>query len=196
MAAGRRGGRGGRGSRAAVMTRLLREHPLIDAELDEVGRLVAIRWNGTREPIEVCNRWRVEGSPAARAHRAGLLQGGGGDVAGARVPRPDGRYLAPGAALRLSRPPRGRRAGGDRSGNGLDRQRVTGDPSRIVITNSESNSTTTRTRTPRSRGCVVCTVALTPKARTCTGRSPFHSTPQPRRMLRIRRGATRRRAAR
>ena len=44
------------------MTRLLREHPLIDAELDAAGRLVAIRWNGAREPIEVCNRWRVEES--------------------------------------------------------------------------------------------------------------------------------------
>ena len=24
------------------------------------GQLVAIRWNGRREPVEVCNRWRVE----------------------------------------------------------------------------------------------------------------------------------------
>ena len=24
--------------------------------------LVAIRWNGRREPVEVCNRWRVEES--------------------------------------------------------------------------------------------------------------------------------------
>jgi len=44
------------------MTRLLREHPQIDAELDAAGRLVAFRWNGAREPIEVCNRWRVEES--------------------------------------------------------------------------------------------------------------------------------------
>ena len=44
------------------MTRLLREHPLIDAELDPAGRLVAIHWNGGREPVEVCNRWRVEES--------------------------------------------------------------------------------------------------------------------------------------
>jgi hypothetical protein len=42
------------------MTRLLREHPPIEAELDPDGRLVAIRWNGRREPVEVCNRWRVE----------------------------------------------------------------------------------------------------------------------------------------
>ena len=41
------------------MTRLLREHPEIEVELDEVGRLVAFRWNGRREAIEVCNRWRV-----------------------------------------------------------------------------------------------------------------------------------------
>jgi hypothetical protein len=42
------------------MTRLLREHPVIEAELDEAGGLVAIRWNGRREPVEVCNRWRIE----------------------------------------------------------------------------------------------------------------------------------------
>lgn len=42
------------------MTRLLREHPRIDVELDEDGRLTAIRWNGRREAVEVCNRWRVE----------------------------------------------------------------------------------------------------------------------------------------
>jgi len=42
------------------MTRLLREHPAIDAELGEDGALVAIRWNGRREAVEVCNRWRVE----------------------------------------------------------------------------------------------------------------------------------------
>ena len=36
--------------------------PAIDAELDEAGRLVAFRWNGRREPVEVCNRWRVEES--------------------------------------------------------------------------------------------------------------------------------------
>jgi len=44
------------------MTRLLREHPRIDVELDTDGRLVAIRWNGRREAVEVCNRWRVEES--------------------------------------------------------------------------------------------------------------------------------------
>ena len=41
------------------VTRLLREHPPIDVELDDGGRLVAIRWNGQREPVEVCNAWRV-----------------------------------------------------------------------------------------------------------------------------------------
>lgn len=52
------------------MTRLLREHPAIDVETDDAGRLTAIRWNGRREPVEVCNRWRVDeswwGSPIAR----------------------------------------------------------------------------------------------------------------------------------
>jgi hypothetical protein len=41
------------------MTRLLREHPPIEVELDDAGRLVAIAWNGSREPVEVCNGWRV-----------------------------------------------------------------------------------------------------------------------------------------
>ena len=52
-------GRSGRGRRGAV-TRLLREHPTIEAELGDDGTLVAIRWNGRREAVEVCNRWRVE----------------------------------------------------------------------------------------------------------------------------------------
>jgi hypothetical protein len=42
------------------MTRLLREHPAIGAELGDDGNLVAIHWNGRRETVEVCNRWRVE----------------------------------------------------------------------------------------------------------------------------------------
>lgn len=42
------------------MTRLLREHPSIDVELDPAGRLVAICWAGRREAVEVCNRWRVD----------------------------------------------------------------------------------------------------------------------------------------
>jgi hypothetical protein len=42
------------------VTRLLREHPVIEVELDGDGRPAAIRWAGRREPIEVCNRWRVE----------------------------------------------------------------------------------------------------------------------------------------
>jgi hypothetical protein len=41
------------------MTRLLREHPSIDAELDADGHLIAIRFLGRRERVEVCNRWRV-----------------------------------------------------------------------------------------------------------------------------------------
>lgn len=44
------------------MTRLLREHPAIAAEVDPAGRLVAIAWNGRREQVEVCNRWRIEES--------------------------------------------------------------------------------------------------------------------------------------
>ncbi len=52
------------------MTRLLREHPLIEVEFDPDGHLVAFCWNGRREPVQVCNRWRVEeawwGRPIAR----------------------------------------------------------------------------------------------------------------------------------
>jgi len=52
------------------MTRLLRGHPSIEVELDPDGALVAIAWNGRREAVEVCNRWRVEeawwGEPIAR----------------------------------------------------------------------------------------------------------------------------------
>lgn len=42
------------------MTRLLHAHPAIEPELDAGGALVAIRWSGRREPVEVCNRWRVD----------------------------------------------------------------------------------------------------------------------------------------
>lgn len=42
------------------MTRLLRGLPRIDVDLDAAGRPVAIAWAGRREPVEVCNRWRVE----------------------------------------------------------------------------------------------------------------------------------------
>jgi len=55
-------GRGGRETAddgGKAMTRLLREHPPIDVELDDGGRLVAIHWNGQREQVEVCNAWRV-----------------------------------------------------------------------------------------------------------------------------------------
>lgn len=42
------------------MTRLLREHPAIEVELDAGGAVVAFLWNGRRESVEICNRWRVE----------------------------------------------------------------------------------------------------------------------------------------
>ena len=42
------------------MTRLLRAHPEISVEFDD-GNLV-MAWNGRRERVEVCNRWRVEES--------------------------------------------------------------------------------------------------------------------------------------
>ena len=42
------------------MTRLLHAHPAIDVELGPDGSLLAIHWAGRREPVEVCNRWRIE----------------------------------------------------------------------------------------------------------------------------------------
>lgn len=42
------------------MTRLLGEHPLVTVEVDSAGRPVAITWAGRREPVAVCNRWRIE----------------------------------------------------------------------------------------------------------------------------------------
>ena len=54
MAAGRHGGRDD------AMTRLLGEHPLIDVDLDPLGRPTRLRWEGGAERIEVCNHWRIE----------------------------------------------------------------------------------------------------------------------------------------
>ena len=66
------------------------------------GALVAIRWNGRRETVEVCNRWRVEEAwwrdPIARDYFKVV----GRSLAGARLPRPGRRLVAPRAALRLS----------------------------------------------------------------------------------------------
>lgn len=42
------------------MTRLLGELPLIDVDLDALGRPVAFRWAGRREHVTVCNHWRIE----------------------------------------------------------------------------------------------------------------------------------------
>jgi len=43
------------------VTRLLREHPPLRVEVTD-GQLVAITWGERREPVEVCNSWRVEES--------------------------------------------------------------------------------------------------------------------------------------
>jgi hypothetical protein len=42
------------------MTRLLRAHPEIAVEPDGANLVVA--WDGRREHVEVCNRWRVDES--------------------------------------------------------------------------------------------------------------------------------------
>jgi len=42
------------------MTRLLGHHPVIDVELDSLGQPARLRWDGSAEQVEVCNRWRIE----------------------------------------------------------------------------------------------------------------------------------------
>ena len=42
------------------MTRLLGQHPRIEVDVDELGRPSVLRWPGIREPVEVCNHWRIE----------------------------------------------------------------------------------------------------------------------------------------
>jgi len=42
------------------MTRLHLEHPLIEVELDTLGRPTMVYWAGRREDVEVCNHWRIE----------------------------------------------------------------------------------------------------------------------------------------
>ncbi len=56
----RRGGDDERAPEDVGVTRLFEEHPRIAVELDVNGRPVAFAWNGRRERVEVCNRWRVE----------------------------------------------------------------------------------------------------------------------------------------
>jgi hypothetical protein len=41
------------------MTRLIGALPEIAVETDGFGRPVRLLWPGVREPVEVCNRWRV-----------------------------------------------------------------------------------------------------------------------------------------
>jgi hypothetical protein len=42
------------------MTRLLGHHPRIEVDTDADGLPVRLRWPGVGEPVEVCNRWRIE----------------------------------------------------------------------------------------------------------------------------------------
>lgn len=42
------------------MTRLLGQHPGVEVDLDVLGRPMRLRWEGTSEPVEVCNQWRIE----------------------------------------------------------------------------------------------------------------------------------------
>jgi hypothetical protein len=42
------------------MTRLIEEHPSVEVEPDADGRPTVLHWAGRREPVEVCNHWRIE----------------------------------------------------------------------------------------------------------------------------------------
>ena len=42
------------------MTRLIEEHPIIDVEPDAGGQPTVLCWAERREPVEVCNHWRIE----------------------------------------------------------------------------------------------------------------------------------------
>jgi hypothetical protein len=42
------------------VTRLLGQHPGVEVDLDALGRPMRLRWEGTSEPVEVCNQWRIE----------------------------------------------------------------------------------------------------------------------------------------
>ena len=42
------------------MTRLLGHPPLIDVDVDALGQPARLRWDGSSERVEVCNRWRIE----------------------------------------------------------------------------------------------------------------------------------------
>jgi hypothetical protein len=42
------------------MTRLIGHHPRIDVDIDGHGMPCRLRWEGSSEAVEVCNRWRIE----------------------------------------------------------------------------------------------------------------------------------------
>lgn len=42
------------------MTRLVGHHPRIDVDVDAHGLPCRLRWDGSSEQVEVCNRWRIE----------------------------------------------------------------------------------------------------------------------------------------
>ena len=150
------------------MTRLLREHPEIGVELDGDGRLVAIAWNGQREPVEVCNTLAGRGVVVARADRARLLQGRRAPLAGARLPRPGRRHVASGAALRL----RTRCAGRRRGGRGPDQ--AMGAPTISVTTRRSAKRATTKTAVSRSFERVVRCCTPSPQIGPVPSRSTDH----------------------
>ena len=70
--------------------------------MDAAGDLVAIRWNGRRERVEVCNQWRVAEdwwrAPIERDYFK--VVGSAGSPSSTSTGRRD---VAPGAAVRLIR---------------------------------------------------------------------------------------------
>ena len=107
------------------MTRLLREHPSIDVELDGDGRLIAVRWAGRRESVEVCNRWRIDeaggatrspGTTSRSSARAGWrssisIGSTGPGISSGSTYCPAARPVRSVSAARVDRSPGSRRTG-------------------------------------------------------------------------------------
>ena len=146
------------------MTRLLREHPAIDAELD-AGRAAG------RDPLERAPRGgrgvqplAGRGVVVAGADRARLLQGRRPELARARLPRPHRRDLAPGAAVRLMARPVG--GDGPRAVSGAWR------PERDRDDQQHDEHRDRPGRAPRSRAVEPSACAANPHPQTGPGRSP------------------------
>jgi len=128
-------------------------------ELDAAGDLVAIRWNGRRELVEVCNHWRVEEawwrSPIVRDYFK---------VAG-------GRWLAA-AVLRLEMERRFRDALArlDDAEEGPDALRVFLSPGQAKAFADRAERVVSAGRAP----CPLCAEPLDPQGHVCVRLNGYH----------------------